>query len=394
MTQFDLKASLKQISPSLRQELMSRWPSMREIDWTRAVKKRSVEPIFTGIQSLPADDRREVSMLLRTCGSLKSSCGLKVIQEELRDQAPDLVEEWTQIKGSMDKVIWTYLRAPHVFEEAIVFARADSLSMRRYWNKWTGVECGEFDSTDDRIDALKALLVEHHGDEGRGDVCEVHHYTRQNGAEYFFAYLPNWPEDFMIFNRSGELQSLDLPTAFSILFVFTPETGVLEMIAAGGTDTQLSLRRRFYQAMTRTEVSDVPPVRPAFELGHLLEDGFAFAGHDTTLIERIEVPRIAIVPTVATPDVDGFNLKFRAGTSWRRVIERLDGTLASMNLDRSQSAIDEIFIRIHCVADGRRRARRLTFRVTPRASDLKSIEDDSLRVLGEQCIRAWGIDRG
>lgn len=104
MTQFDLKASLKQISPGLREELMSRWPSMRELDWSRAAKKRDVDAIFAGIQSLSPDDRREISMLLRTCGSLKGACGLKVIQEELRDQAPDLVERWTQIKGSIEQI--------------------------------------------------------------------------------------------------------------------------------------------------------------------------------------------------------------------------------------------------------------------------------------------------
>ncbi len=394
MSQFDLRKSLGRINPDLRRELFSRWPSLSPLDWSQMAKKRSVGPLFDRLQSMTAEEKREINLLLRTFESLAVPRGLKVLLDELRQRSPEHVGTWGAIKAGMDKVVWTYLHAKPVFEEAIVFARADSLVQTRYWRKWSAVACERFEATAERITALEDSLVEHHSGEFRGDRCKVHHYSRRNGAEYFFAYLPNWPEDFMIFTREGELQTLNLPTAFSILFVFTPQTGVLEMIASGGTDVQLCLRRRFYAAMTRTEVPDLLPARPAYELDHLLEPGFSFTGHDTSVVQRVDVTRMALVPTVATPDVDGFALRFRAGIGYSKVMAQLDRTLASMDLDRSHVSIDEIGFRMHCVGDGRRQGRRLTFKVTPRTCELKSVEDEDLRVLGEQSIRAWRIDRG
>jgi hypothetical protein len=85
-------------------------------------------------------------------------------------------------------VLWVYLNARDAFEEAAVFARADALSVTRYFNRRSQVPCGGFEASDERIDALKAGLRTHYSqNELRGEHCEVHHYTRLNGDEYYFA---------------------------------------------------------------------------------------------------------------------------------------------------------------------------------------------------------------
>lgn len=390
---FDLKTTLKRIDPELRREFFSAWPPLAELDWSQLGKKRQVDHLFDALQKLSSDEKREVNLLLRTFERLKETCGLRVLLEELQQQAPEHVATWGEIKSRMDKVVWTYLNAKSVFEEAVIFARADRLSNTRWAHRWPGVQCGEFSAASDRIEDLKHSLVEHHNGELRGDRCEIHHYARQNGAEYFFAYLPDWPEDFLVFNRDGHLEALDLPTAFNILFVFSPTTGVLEMIASGGLNTLHSLRKRFYGTMTRTEVDEIPPDRPAFQLDHLLADGFTFSGHDIARVERVSVTRILVCPRVEGFEIEGLQPRFRAGTAWARVVETLDRMLAGVSLDRSQVGVEEICIRVQCVGDGERRGRRFTMRVSPRGSDLKSLDDDDLRVIGEGCLRAWEIDR-
>ena len=393
MAAFDLKQTLRQIAPDLRQQLFSAWPLLSAIDWKQVRKKRCVDLLFDELQKLTDDEKRDVHFLLRTMIGLASACGLKVLIDELAHTHPNLVAEWSTVRTKLDKVVWTYLHAKDVFEEAIIFARADRLSKQMYWKKWSGVSCQPFARTPERIEALRQSLVEHHSVELRGDQCEIHPYTRLNGAEYFFAYLPDWPDNFMVFNRSGQLEALDLPTAFSILFVFTPATGVLEIIAAGGQATLGSFRRRFYKAMTDTDVEDADPDRSAFELDHMLEDGFAFVGHDTMVVEKVDVRRLLVYPRVEGCNVEGLQLRFRRGTPWSRVIERLDQVLNSMDLTRSQVTVEEIWIRAQCVSNGNRRGRTIPIDVTPRASSLKSIEEDDLRVIGENCVKAWRIDR-
>jgi len=391
MAAFNLKTTLGQIDPELRQTLFSNWPTLAALDWTKLKKKRQVDMLFNGLQALPNDEKRNIQLLLRTFLSLRRNCHLKVLLEELRHQNPELVAAWAKVETRLDKIVWTYLHARAAFQEAVIFARADDLAKSMYWRKWQGVTCGQFSASDDRIDALKQSLIDHHSVEFRGDVCEIHAYTRKNGAKYLFAYLPDWPENFMVFNREGELESLDLPTAFNILYVFTPATGSLEIIASGGQSAQLELRRRFYQAMTQTEVEDIDPERPTYSLDHLLEEGFDFTGHEPAKAERVEVSRLLVYPRVEGFNLEGLQLRIRKGTTWRKSIENLDKMLTAVDLSRAQLTIEEIWIRIQCTRNGQKRPRMINLRVTPRACNLKSIDDDDLQEIGQNCLEAWKI---
>jgi hypothetical protein len=85
-------------------------------------------------------------------------------------------------------------------------------------------------------------------------------------------------------------------------------------------------------------------------------------------------------------------LRLRLGLPWTQTLQNLDAVLASRDLSRSQVGVEEVRIRVQLMGDGERRGRVLTINVTPRSCDLKSQDDDDLRVLGEKCLRAWGID--
>lgn len=391
MAAFNLKTTLKQIDPDLRQALFSRWPELASLDWLKLKKKRQVDLLFNALLALPNEQKRDIQLLLRTFLNLKADGHIKVLLEELRDRNPELVNEWTKVKTRLDKVIWTYLNSRAAFQEAVIFIRADDLTNSMFWRKWQGVSCGQFSASNDRIDALRQSLIDHHVGEYRGDVCEIHPYTRKNGAEYLFAYLPNWPENFMVFNREGELESLDLPTAFSILYVFTPATGSLEIIASGGQSAQLELRRRFYQAMTETEVEDVDPERPTYSLDHLLEEGFEFTVHDPVKVERVEVSRLLVYPRLEGFNLEGLQLRIRKGTRWQTTVENLDKMLTAVDLARTQLTVEEIWIRIQCTRNGQKRPRMIKLRVTPRACNLKSIDDDDLQEIAQNCLEAWKI---
>lgn len=83
MPQFDLKVTLKRISPQLREELFSRWPPLAEIDWSSMQKQRAVDPLFDALQALPPEDKHDINVLLRSFENLRNATGLKVILEEL-----------------------------------------------------------------------------------------------------------------------------------------------------------------------------------------------------------------------------------------------------------------------------------------------------------------------
>ncbi|MEX2670894.1 MAG: hypothetical protein WD294_02160 [Phycisphaeraceae bacterium] len=395
MAAFDLRKTLKQISPTLRKQLFcSSWPDLAKLPWDEMTKPTQIRPLFDALQSLELGQKRDVQRLLKAFLRLKTNGGLKVLIEEIESHAPDQIEVWGEQKSRMDKVVWTYLNVSQAFEEAMVFARADELSVTRYCRKWPGVQCSEFEFTEARRAALQQALIAHYKVELRGEICEIHHYSRLNGAEYFFAYLPDWPENFMVFNQSGELAPLDVPTAFTLLFVYTPATGVLETIASGSQGAQMKLRRLFYDAACGMKVEDVDPERPTFELNHVLDDTFSLSLDTSTLpVERAFVTRLMVYPTIEGFPLEGIQLRFRYGMSWSDAREQLDRVLSSQGLTRDQVTVEELLIRVQCRGDGERRGRAIPIRVTPRACDLKSLDDDQLRVIGENCLKNLGIDR-
>lgn len=389
---FDLRKVLKEISSPLRTQFLGKYRELRNIALD-SLKQKEIDPIVAGLQTMKPAKRREIQVLLQRMVNLERNAGLKVLLEELQQRYPSKVAEWAGLNGRIDKVIWTYLNTRDAFEEAAIFARADALSGKRCWNRWSGSATDGLSVTDDRVEALKVALKTHYSrNELRGEHCEIHHYTRLGGAEYFFAYLPDWPDNFQVFNDNGELRTLDIPTAFTNLFVYTPQTGVLEMIAAGGRPAQLVLRRIFYRAMLDHDVDNVDPDKLAYHLDHLLEPGFQFTWDTKDRIAEVCVPRLFVVPMIESHDLEGLAPRFRPGLPWPKVLENLDALLASRDLGRSQVNVDHIRIRIQLRGDGRRRGRVLTINITPRACDLKDQDDDELRVLGERCLRQWGID--
>lgn len=391
-TVFDLRKVLKQISNVHLQQYFAQRGELRDVPWD-GLKEHCIDPVVEAIQLLPSSKRRQVQIQLKSFIRLKDNAGLKVLLEEMRARYPKKVQTWSSFKR-LDKVVWTFLNAKDAFQEAAVFAKADSLVATRYWQRWPVVKCPNFVVTSENKATLqKALSAYYQARELRGEHCEIHHHTRRNRAEYLFAYLPDWPDNFLVFNNEGELHSLDMPKAFTILFVYTPTTGMLEMIAAGGKPAQQELRRIFCQGILGLEtVENSDPVKPTYILDQLLEPGFTFSWEPQDQIENVHITRLMVLAADENHDLDGLGLRLRLELPWAKALENLDALLNSRGLSRSQVTVEEVRIRVQLMGDGERRGRVLTINITPRACDLKSQEDDDLRVLGEKCLRAWRID--
>lgn len=388
---FDLKAQLKRHDNGLLQQLFAERDELLEVDWDNLTKCQ-VDPIITAIRELSHDKRRQIQTLMQGINKLAERRGLKVIKEELTQRYPKMVATWGALKNRHDKVLWVYLNARDAFTEAAVFASADALSVTRCFNRWSHTPCDGFAATEDRIAAFQEALKTHYSkNELRGEHCEVHPYTRLNGDEYFFAYLPDWPDNFMVFNDDGELETLDVPTAFTNVFVFEPATGALEIIASGGNSVQQELRKIFYKEMCKKKVDEADPDKPEYLLDHLLDPAFNFETELADRIDTVTVAKILLVPLVEADGLDGLQPRFRKGMPWSDALTIVDDLLTSRDLSRTQVCVDEIYLRLQFLGEGDKRGKTLTFRVTPRSSGLKSIDDEEYQAIAERCLRRWEV---
>lgn len=388
---FDLRNQLKTHDHGLLRQLFDSRGELKELDWS-TVRKSYVEPIMAAIRCLPPPNQRLVQVLMRRIANLADNRGLKVIREELSQRHPTMVPTWGALKNRADKVLWVYLNARDAFDEAAVFARADALSATRYFTRWSRPPCEPIQVSEAIVDALEAGLRAHYSNKEMPCAhCEVHHYTRLNGDEYFFAYLPNWPENFMVFNDDGELESLDIPTAFTNLFVYEPSSGALEMIATGGLPAQQELRRVFYKALCGQEIEDGNPDKPEYMLDHLLDSGFSFKHDAADCIENVCVCQVLLIPLVDVGGLDGLQARFRPGLAWSESLRIIDDLLAGRDLSRQQVAIDLIQVRIRFLGDGERRGKSVTIRISPRSCDLKREDDEDVQVVAGRCLKRWRI---
>ena len=111
-------------------------------------------------------------------------------------------------------------------------------------------------------------------------------------------------------------------------------------------------------------------------------------------IDNISVGQITLIPLVDGGELDGVQLRFRAGLPWSECLAIMDAMLASRNLSRDQVAVDHLQIRIRLLGDGEHRGKSLTIRISPRSCDLKREDDEDLQFLGQQLLQRWEIIHG
>lgn len=387
---FDLRKQLKLHDNALLRRLFTGQEAMVAVSWDE-LQQREVEPIATAWEQM-GDARQHFQVILQDVNELADQRGQKVLLEEIEWRCPDKLSAFSELKSPADKALWAYLEAREAFDQAAIFARAEALRNGQFANRWNSLPKEEITVTDEIIGALQEEVRSYYWHkELRGEVCRVHHYKRMGDADFFFAYLPDWPDKQLIFDADQNLTPREESYAFSNVFVYHPSDGAVELIAKGGKKVQLRLRQAFCRAVLGLEVDDDDPIRATYELDHLLDPAFAFTTEPEDRIAAVRLRRLRLVPRIAIPAIEYPELKFKEQASRTEVLHAVDQLLGAFGLNRSQVAVTQASFQLLFMSDGVHRPKTLTFNVSrPNTCDLKSKPDD-MRVIGERCLHRWGV---
>jgi hypothetical protein len=388
---FDLRKQLKLHDRGLLRRLFAEHGELLKFPWD-SLKPHDVDPLVEQWEGMQEDTRRQVQVILQDVYELADERSHKVLTEDLEWRCPDKLETFGKWKSLIDKALWAYLEARQAFDEAAIFARAEALRSGHFANRWNDLPKKKIKLTDKMKESLQEEVRSYYWrKELRGEVCRVHHYPRANGAEFFFAYLPDWPDKRLVFDADGNLTPREETYTFTNVFIYVPSEGALELIAKGGKKVHLSLRKAFCKAILGIEVDDDEPVRPSYQLDHLLNPNFAFVTEPQDRIAAVRLRRLRLVPIVSVPAVEYLEFKFLENASHADVLTAINQLLGAHNLNRTQVTVAQVGIQLQFLSDGRRRGKTMTFNVTyPNTCDLKSKPDD-VRAIGERCIQRWGI---
>ena len=388
---FDPRKILRQVSIPLLHEFFRRRGELQELPWTELKARTGFSRIWSAWQQLPARARREVQVQLREVSDLADN-GMRAIAEALRTHHPDRLWELKACGNRLNRALWFHLHFPDLFAQSSLFAQADGLSTGRYAVRRNTLPKRPIAVTSAVTTALGSALRDYYwSQEMRGEECRVEHYTRPDGNEYFFAYLDDWPDAPLAFADDGNLGPLPARYAFSVLFVFCPQDGSLELVAKGGQAIHFPLQQAFCRSVLGIDVEPADPLRPVYDLNMLLDPNFTFPTDPSDHVAAVRLARINVAPQNAVAGVTGGGLDFGADLGRRQSLEKIQGLLALIEAPRDQATVTEAAIEFRFLPWGVERAGRTTVNIwPPNRCDLKD-KPDQVQVVIDRCFKAWGI---
>lgn len=386
---FDPRKMLRQISNPLLREFFEQRGELRDVAWDDLTETQ-IDPIYEAWKALPEERCKEIHVVFHDINELADERGLSVLAEEITWRCPERLPAFTALDGRADKAMWVYLHALAAFNEAALFARADALQAGRYWIKRNGLPAETIAFDDEIRDSLQAALSEFYWPtQLRGRHCSIEHYTRANGAQYFFAYLDDYPDAHVVFDDSGNVVKRTDRYAFENVFVFAPNDGSLDLFARGGSKVYTPLQQAFCRATLGIEVGPEDPLRPAYQLDHLLNPNCPLPTDPAVRIAEARITRMRL----EWRDAFGRYIEVRANPKGppEEVYQMIQHDLNYRSVTSARVRVRQASFRLTFMSDNGAKPKTLSFNVScPNSCDLKS-KPDELRAIGDRCLRLWGV---
>ncbi len=385
---FEPRKILKQIANELLKEFFARRNELVAVPWDKLTEHK-IQPVFDAWQALPEASKSEVQIILRDIADLADHRGRAVLAEEVLLRCPDRAAEFEAQKSRADNAMWVYLNIPEAFAEAAMFARADSLPQSQ-WRRRSGLPKQRITVDDAMREALANELTAFYGPQQmRGRFCQVVHYRRPGGADYFFAYLDDYPDKRLVFDESSDEPIVRSDRgAFENVFVFTSDEGAMEIFAPGISKSWEPMQTLFGRAILGKEIPPADPLRPSYRLDHLLKSDFPLPTKPEDRVADARITRLRLLPRGS-----GGYIEIKADPRGGRfdIYRKIERYLRAENIPLEGTRVLQASFALKFIHEGRGRQPQMTFNITaPHSSDLRHKHDEH-RVVAERCLKLWGV---
>ncbi|MGL6074908.1 MAG: hypothetical protein ACRC8S_12170 [Fimbriiglobus sp.] len=357
-----------------------------DVDWKR-MKVKNLYPLWEG---WPAEVRARAEVLWQQLHQLRFTAATQVMIEEARLaglQVPNVELGY----GPIDLAIWLYLNSPTTFERACRFQHVDS-SSNRYWHFLPGSGPCEPRTDPAALNAIGDAMSRYLQDkQGRGHRCSVEHYLRQGSEHYYFIYPDDYTRVEAGHSKDGELERLPVRRALEIIIVLEALTGDLYLHADPTLPNRKDLTKLFTDSLCLKEPGTSDLRKPPYELDVLMDPEFELAVPRESIIEKISITRLRASIERAHQRVIVEETPVKSGSDLRQL---LNTVLPEASFPRETLHLTEATFAVTYRPSDAKRDKTFRFRVAyPDACNLKTLPDQE-RLLGEACLRQWGIARG
>jgi len=135
----------------------------------------------------------------------------------------------------------------------------------------------------------EALAAFFQATQARGRHCQIEHYVRASGADYFFAYLDEYADTYVTLDDAGAFDRRPERRALELVMVYDRQHGTLDMYARGGKKVYIPLQEIFCRVILDEEIGPENPNSHPYELNGLLSRDFQFPTDPADGIDTVRV---------------------------------------------------------------------------------------------------------
>ncbi|MCM8794586.1 MAG: hypothetical protein NC819_02120 [Candidatus Omnitrophica bacterium] len=274
-----------------------------------------IDRLYKQWEALPPDTRDKMEAELRAVHDMATSdTALATLLEEaaFHDHRTEEVQQaFANLNTLHEKMLWTLIHQPRIFEVANTFELADNLSSR-YWRKCTGLpRRAPKDKPADRDELAAALRQYFLNREDRGRNCHVDAYKRGTDV-YYFAYLEDYARLGVTFDNQGRYQRQTLKDSFEIVFRYDPIEGSLETHVRAKREMVLELQTIFARVCLESELPSQAQNQVVYQLNKLRSRSFAFPtepgdGIVSTRVKSLKLTILGSQKRILLEEGDGKN---------------------------------------------------------------------------------------
>lgn len=298
-----------------------------------------------------------------------------------------LLPVFEPMKNDYERASWVFLNHPIIFEIACDLAYMDSLG------SWSSrkVGAGLAPAVEEKdMRNLADGVSEFYKKQGRGHRCHVDNYLRQQPERHcYFVYPEDYATTELGFNDEGNFYHRLRKPAFEVIFVYRPESDVLEVSAKGGRNVVEELQEIFCK--TILGLDGLPKLeKQHFDLSKLKDNALSFVTDPADGIEKVTLRMLRLdLPGIGSRRI---TLEANSKNDEQPVHKLIEKALNKSNVSIDKAVIAKAKIQIKFAARNGKKGKSLMFEISN--PDRCTLRDDPLDQIAKKYIKRWGLTSG
>lgn len=382
------KTFLRYTPNKILKEYFGRKKVLADIEFD-TLSETTIEPIAQALNELPEKQKRNIEAEFRQINEMACEMGVRVLLEEAGSVFHNL--DWSQtfaeMKNHYERAFWAFLNHPDIFEIASELAYMDRVGSWR--QRYVGEGLKPAIKPED-LENLAKGLSEFYKKQGRGHRCEIDNYRREQPERHcYFAYPEDYATTEIGYDDSGKFSHWPRRPAFEVIFVYRPDSGILEVSAKGKNDEIEKLQEIFGQNILGLE--NLPDKKSKrYDLTKLKDKNVVLRTEPEDRVEKVIIRMLRL----DLPGSESHRITFEASS--RRDKQSIH-TLIEKSLNKANVSLDSVTVAraklqfVFAPSNGKR-GKTWTFEIS--IPDRCTLKDDPLDQIAKKYIRQWGLIRG